>query len=168
MKSTTTLTRMAVLIALGVVASYLMPIPFYGAKLFPAQHAINVVAAILLGPWLAGVVALAIALIRIMMHTGSPLAIPGSIFGAMLAGLLYRATRANIGAMVGEVIGTGLLGAMAAYPIAVFMMGMTQAAAVGFTFFIIPFGLPSLLGAILAGLALPAIKRVAQPVEQSR
>jgi energy coupling factor transporter S component ThiW len=165
MKSTTTLTRMAVLIALGVAASFLS-IPFYGAKLFPAQHAINVVAAVLLGPWLAGVVALVIALIRIMMNTGSPLAIPGSIFGAILAGLLYRATRSNLGAMVGEVVGTGLLGALVAYPIAVALMGMTRAASAGFTFFIIPFGLPSLLGAILAGLALPVILRVVRPLDQ--
>jgi energy-coupling factor transport system ATP-binding protein len=163
MKSTTTLTRMAVLIALGVAAAYLLPIPVYGAKLFPAQHAINVVAGVLLGPWLAGVVALVIAAIRIATGTGSPLAIPGSIFGAMLAGLLYRATRSYVGAAVGEVIGTGLIGALAAYPVALLFMPKANAAASGMTVYIIPFALSSLTGAILASLALPAVMRVARP-----
>lgn len=163
MKSTTTLTRMAVLIALGVAAAYLMPIPVYGAKLFPAQHAINVVAGVLLGPWLAGVVALMIALIRIALGTGSPLAIPGSIFGAMLAGLLYRATRSYVGAVVGEVVGTGLIGAAAAYPVALLFMPGTKVAAAGVTGLMLLFAPASLVGAILASLALPAITRVARP-----
>jgi energy coupling factor transporter S component ThiW len=167
-KTTQTITRMAILVALGVAASYLMPIPFYGAKLFPAQAAINVIAGTLLGPWVAGAAALIIALVRIALGTGSPMAIPGSIFGAMLAGLLYRATRHYIGAVVGEIIGTSLIGALAAYPVALLFLPAKLPAGAAATFFIIPFALPSVMGAVLGGIALPAIAKVAPPPEPSK
>lgn len=156
---------MAVLVALGVAASYMIPLLFFGAKLFPAQAAINVIGGVLLGPWLSGVVALTIAIIRILLGTGSPLAIPGSIFGAMLAGLLYRWTRSYLGAMAGEVIGTGVVGALAAYPIAVLIMRNAAAATAGATVYMVSFSLSSLAGSLLAGAILPVLGRVARPQE---
>lgn len=153
------LVLMALLVAMGVVASR-FSIPFLGAKLFPIQHAINVVAGVLLGPVYAGITALVIAVTRIITGTGSPLAIPGSLFGAVLAGLAYRQTRTYIGAMVGEVVGTGLIGAAAAFPIAVLFMNNEKAAAAGVTFFMIPFALSSTAGALLGGVLLPALSRM--------
>lgn len=153
------LVLMALLVAMGVAASTFSPIPFLGAKLFPFQHAINVVAGVILGPVYAGITALVIAITRIITGTGSPMAIPGSVFGAVLAGLLYRQTRHYIGAMVGEVIGTGLIGAVAAFPVAVLIMGNEKAAGAGVTFFIIPFALSSAAGALLGGALLPALNR---------
>jgi energy coupling factor transporter S component ThiW len=153
------LAQMGVMIALGVVASYASAIPLFGAKLFPAQAAIDVVAGAMIGPWLGAIVALCISLVRIALGTGTPLAIPGSLFGVVLAGLLYRYTRAKVGAVIGEAVGTGIIGAIAAYPVAVFFLGNAKAAAAGMTFFIIPFASSSVAGAILGGVILTVLER---------
>lgn len=153
------LTLMAMLIALGVVASYMSAIPLFGAKLFPAQAMINVIAGALIGPWYGGVVALCIALTRISLGTGSLLAIPGSIFGATLAGLFYQATRSRLAAMLGEVIGTGVVAALVAYPVAVNIMNSHAAANASMFFYVIPFGSSSLAGALLGGVILAALGR---------
>ncbi|HEY3367947.1 MAG TPA: energy coupling factor transporter S component ThiW [Symbiobacteriaceae bacterium] len=164
MKSLQVLTRMAVLVALGVVASYMMAIPLFGARLFPAQAAINVVAGALLGPWYAALTALMIAALRITLGTGSLLAIPGSLFGALLAGFLYQATRSRLAAMAGEVVGTGVIAALVAYPMAVVLLNNAKAASAGIAFYIIPFGSSSLAGALLGGAVLAVLERWVAPV----
>lgn len=161
MRESRIISRMGVLVALGVAASYMsaIPLPLIGAKIFPAQHAINVVAGALLGPWLGALVAAAISLIRLALGTGTPLALPGSIFGVILAGLMYRAFRSRLAAMVGEMVGTGIIGALVAYPLAVFLLGNAKAAAASIAFFIVPFGSSSIAGAILGGVVLAALER---------
>lgn len=163
MKNTALLARMGLLIALGVAASYTsaIPLPLISAKVFPVQHAINVVGGALLGPWYGAGVAVAISLIRMALGTGTPLALPGSVFGVVLAGLLYRATRSRLAAMGGEVVGTGVIGALVAYPMAVFLLGNTKAAAASATFFVFPFITSSVSGAVLGGLLLTALSRFA-------
>lgn len=163
MKPVQTVARMGILIALGVVASYMSAVPAFGAKLFPAQAMLNVIAGAMLGPWFGAVTALGIALLRIGLGTGTLLAIPGSIFGACLAGLIYQWTRSKVGAAVGEVVGTGLIGAVAAFPLATLILGNAKAAAAGMTFFIIPFGSSSLAGAIMGTLVLVVLERVVAP-----
>lgn len=160
MKSSALLARMGLLVALGVVFSYATAIPLFGARLFPAQHAINVVAGALIGPRHGALVALAISGLRIALGTGTLLALPGSLFGVILAGLFFRATGSRLAAMAGEVVGTGLVGALVAWPMAVYLMGNTKAAAAGLTFFLVPFGASSLAGALLGGLALAVLVRV--------
>lgn len=158
MTSSQALARGGVLAALGVAASYLLPISIFGARLFPAQHAINVIAGALLGPKGAFLTALIIATSRIMLGTGTLLAIPGSIFGALLAGLLYQRGQSGLHAMTGEVIGTGILGAMAAWPLALLILeNPATVKAAGVTAFVIPFGLSSLAGAILGGFVLSVL-----------
>jgi len=44
--------------------------------------------------------------------------------GAMLCGVVYGKTKNVLHAVLGEIIGTGLLGGLLAYPIAVSFMGM--------------------------------------------
>jgi len=159
MNRTELLTRMAILVALGVASSYVSAIPLFGAKLFPAQHAINVVAGAMLGPVYAGGVGLGIAVIRILLGSGTPLAIPGTIFGAVLAGLFYQRTGSRLAAMAGEVIGTGLIGAVAAYPVAVLLMGDAKVAAGGIGFYIPSFAASSAAGALIGGQALVVLQR---------
>lgn len=161
--NTTLLVRMAMLVAVGVVASYAVAMPLFGARLFPAQHAINVVAGVLLGPVYGGLVALGIALIRIILGTGTLLAIPGSLFGVVLAGLFYSATRSRLAAMAGEVVGTGLVGALAAYPIATLILGNPGVAQAGIAFYILPFAASSVAGAVLGGLTLAVLQRFGLP-----
>lgn len=167
MKRTAILTRMGILMALGVATSYASAIPLFGARLFPAQHAINVVAGVVLGPWYAVLTAAGISMIRVLLGTGTPLAFPGSMIGALLAGLAYQATRSRLAAMAGEAVGTGFIGAVAAYPVAVLLMGSARAAAGGMAYFIVPFALSSVSGAILGGIALRVLGPLVGPAGET-
>lgn len=129
---------------------------------------LNVVSGAMLGPWYGAVTALFTALLRIGLGTGTLLAIPGSLFGACLAGLIYQWTRSKVGAAVGEVIGTGVIGAVAAFPMATLILGNAKAAAAGVTFFIIPFGSSSLAGAILGALVLVVLERTVPSFHTAR
>ena len=88
-QNTKKLVLAAVLIALGVAASPLY-IPIGASKCFPVQHLVNVLAAVLLGPWYGVSMAFVTSLLRVLIGTGSLLAFPGSMCGALLAGLLYK------------------------------------------------------------------------------
>nr|HPJ70473.1 energy coupling factor transporter S component ThiW [Candidatus Mcinerneyibacteriales bacterium] len=74
---------------------------------------------------------------------------------AALAGLFYRLFRRNIAAAAGEVLGTGLLGGLVAFPTALLLMGKTT----GAFFFIPPFLISTAGGSLLALLLLPLLKR---------
>lgn len=148
------LTLAAVFIAIGVVFSF-VNIPLGLAKCYPIQHMINLLGAVLLGPLYSVLVAFCISLIRNLSGTGSLLAFPGSMIGAFLAGILYYNTKKLSLAFFGEVFGTGVLGALVAYPVAKFLLG-SQAAAFAF---IIPFGVSTLGGSIVALLIILALKK---------
>lgn len=140
----------ALFIALGALSSHLIYIPAGVAKCYPVQHTINVLSAVLLGPWFAVLNAFAISLVRNMLGTGSLLAFPGSMIGALLAGIIYQRTKKQIPAVLGEIFGTGILGGLVAYPIAKFVVGQDVAA----LFFVVPFLVSTLGGSILAYLLL--------------
>ena len=148
-KTTYKLSLSGVLIALGVVLSAFY-IPLGGAKLFPIQHLINVIGAVLLGPWYALLNAFLISLIRNMTGMGSLLAFPGSMIGAVLAGLAYKQMGNYRLAALGELIGTGLIGGTIAAPFAILLMGKE----VGLFFFVIPFVTSALAGSAIAFSAL--------------
>lgn len=152
------LTLSALLIAFGTITGSLFFIPFLGGKMFPIQHFINVVSAVLLGPFYGIINAFLISLLRNIMGTGSLLAFPGSMVGALLAGLAFKRYKNIYFAAIGEVLGTGLIGALIAYPIAAFLMGKKAAA---FTF-VFPFSISCIGGAVLAVILLnvPVIRKV--------
>ena len=53
-----------------------------------------------------------------------PLALTGAVFGAFLSGVLYRVSKGKIlFAVLGEVIGTGFIGAIISYPVMTFLWG---------------------------------------------
>lgn len=137
------------LVALGVVAAP-FSIPVGVSKVFPVQHALNVLAGAMLGPGPAVIAALLISTLRNLMGTGTPLAFPGSIFGALLAGLAFRYLKRDYFAAAGEVVGTGLIGALAAFPLAKWILGFSGMA----YFFIVPFALSSISGSILGLIIL--------------
>jgi len=134
-----------VLIGIAVIFGT-FSIPIGGAKISPIQHFVNVVGAITLGPVYAVLNALATSIIRNIMGTGSLLAFPGSMIGAFLAGILYKKFRKPVVAVLGEVIGTGILGALLAYPIATIILGKEVALFV----YIIPFTMSCAAGAVIA------------------
>lgn len=130
-------------------------VPMGMARVFPIQHAVNILLGVLLGPWYAAGAAFVTSTIRVLLGTGSLLAFPGSMIGACLCGLLYRKSR-NIGlAFAGELIGTGVIGALAAYPIAMLILGR-EAALFGF---IVPFSSSACVGALMSAVLLTAFKR---------
>lgn len=136
----------AMLAAIGVLTSGLIYVPVGIAKCFPMQHMINVIAGVLLGPWYAAGTAFTISMIRNLSGTGTLLAFPGSMIGAFLAGLLYQKTGKFGGAALGEVLGTGFLGALLAVPMANLLMGASKGAIA----FVIPFAVSSMGGALIA------------------
>lgn len=144
------LTSAALLIAIGTLSAHLIYIPAGVSKCFPVQHAINVMGAVLLGPEYAVSIAFLISCLRNMLGTGSLLAFPGSMLGALLAGLAYRYWHKLPAAMAGEIIGTGILGGLAAWVIATAVLGSKAAA----WFFIPPFMVSTIGGSIIAGLLL--------------
>ncbi|HHX75598.1 MAG TPA: energy coupling factor transporter S component ThiW [Firmicutes bacterium] len=139
-------TGIALLAALGTAAGFFPAVPFFGARLFPAQHAINVLAAVFFGPGPAVLVAFIIAVLRNLLAVGTVLAFPGGMVGAMLAGWVFRCTRKDYAAAAGEVCGTGVLGALLSVPLARLILGNE---ALAFTY-IVPFTLSSVAGAAVA------------------
>ena len=154
-KSTRKMTMAGVLVAVAVVGS-LFSVPVFGAKCSPVQHMVNVVAGVLLGPGYALGMGFAAALIRDLLGLGSLLAFPGSMIGALLCGLAYKMCPKLPAAYAGEVFGTGILGAMASYPIAAFLMN-NEAAAL-FTF-VPSFMVSTAVGAAISVLVLSALSR---------
>jgi energy coupling factor transporter S component ThiW len=123
MNKTYKMTLTAMMIAIGTISSNLVSIPVGFTKVFPVQHFLNVLSAVLLGPYYAVAQAFCISLIRNLMGMGSIFAFPGSMVGALLASLLFLKTRKIYAAFIGEVIGTGIIGAILCYPIAVLFLG---------------------------------------------
>ena len=154
MSSIKKLTLSGILIAVGVVCSPFY-IPIGVAKCFPVQHFINVLAGVLLGPVYAVCMAFVTSLIRVMAGTGSLLAFPGSMCGALLCGVLYKYTKSTVMAFTGEVFGTGIVGGLLAYPVATLFLSKT----VALYGFIIPFGLSSLVGATISIVLIVAMKK---------
>jgi energy-coupling factor transport system ATP-binding protein len=148
--------RAIVLVALGVAISPFTSIPIGIAKINPAQHFVNVVGAVLLGPWWAAGIALIIGILRNALGTGTLLAFPGGMIGAFLAGLVYRYSRSIYLGAFGEIIGTGLLGALAsALIVAPVLMGKPIALGA----LIIAFSGSTIAGSIIGVLALKLLDR---------
>lgn len=145
----------AIMTAIAVVGS-LLSFPVLGSKCAPVQHLVNVVCAVIVGPWWALGQAFAASLIRNLLALGSPLAFPGSMCGALLAGLLYKYGKKLPWAYVGEVVGTGIIGGMLSFPIARLVMG-NEAAAL-FTF-VVPFLISTCGGTLIAILITVSMKK---------
>ena len=159
-KKNSSITKLAVaslLCSVAVVGS-LFSFPIFGSKAAPVQHMVNVLAAVLLGPGYAVLTAFAASLIRNLLGLGSLLAFPGSMIGALFAGLFYQAHRKLIWALIGEVLGTGILGGLSAYPMAIAFMGIPSSS-LTFYVYVIPFLLSTGVGAVLAGLLLAVLER---------
>jgi len=148
--------RAIILVAMGVAISPFTSIPIGIAKINPAQHFVNVVAAILLGPWWATGIALIIGILRNALGTGTLLAFPGGMIGAFLAGLAYRYSRNIYLGALGEIIGTGLFGAMASVLIVAPVL-MGKAMALGGL--IIAFSGSTIVGSIFGLLGLRLLER---------
>ena len=143
--------------AVAVVGSMLQ-FPVFGSQCAPVQHMVNVLCAVLLGPGYGVVVAFLASLLRNLLSLGSLLAFPGSMCGALLCGLIYWRTKNLPATLVGEVFGTGIIGGLLSYPIAITFMGKV-AGSIGYTAYVVPFLISTVGGSVLAGALVFALKR---------
>lgn len=165
MNKTYKLTLTAMMIAIGTLSSNLVSIPIGFTRVFPMQHFLNVLSAVLLGPYYAVAQAFCVSLLRNLMGTGSVFAFPGSMVGALLASLLFLKTRKIYLAFIGEVIGTGIIGAILCYPLATLILGR-EATLFGF----IPLFIFSSFAGALLGFAVLMVflrKKVLIPLGNS-
>jgi energy coupling factor transporter S component ThiW len=146
-----------ILVAIGVALSPITSFPIGIAKVNPTQHFVNVVGAILLGPWWAFAIAGIIGILRNALGVGTLLAFPGGMIGALLAGYAYRLTRNIYLGAAGEVIGTGILGALVSgWLVAPVFMQSTMSIGL----LIASFLGSTVIGTILGVLALKLLERV--------
>ena len=138
--------------AVAVVGS-MFSFPVFGSKCAPVQHMVNILCAVLLGPGYGLGAAFAASLIRNLLGLGSLLAFPGSMFGALLCGLIYKKTKNIPATLAGEVFGTAVLGGLCAYPIAILFMGKS-AAELAFYVYIIPFLFSTSAGEIISAVLI--------------
>lgn len=143
------LTLAGILVAVAVVGS-LFSFPVFGSKCSPVQHMVNVICGVLLGPWYAFGAGFLAALIRNLFGLGSLLAFPGSVCGSLLCGLVWKYSKKLLPTLAGEVFGTGVIGGLLAYPIAVAFMGVSVSN-VAFYAYVIPFLISTVVGSLIAG-----------------
>ena len=144
------------------VAGSLISFPVAGSKCAPVQHMVNILCGVLLGPgWGVGV-AFCASLLRNLFGIGSLMAFPGSMVGALCCGLAFYFlkkipfTGRLAVTCVAEAIGTGFLGGLCAYPVAVLLMGLAPA---GLFVYVIPFFISTGVGSVLAFILIIALKK---------
>ena len=142
--------------AVAVVGS-MFSFPVFGSKCAPIQHMVNILCAVLLGPWYGVSVAFCASVIRNLLGLGSLMAFPGSMLGALLCGIAFWKSRNIPLTLLAEVFGTGILGGLCAYPIAILFMGM-QAGEIAFYAYIIPFLVSTVGGAVISAVLLGSLK----------
>ena len=155
-KETTRKLAMAgVLTAVAVVGS-LLSVPVMGSKCAPVQHMVNILSAVLLGPgWGVGI-AFCASLLRNLMGIGSLMAFPGSMVGALCCGIVYAVTKKTGPTCLAEALGTGILGGLAAYPVAKLLMGLEPT---GVCVYMIPFLISTVAGSILAFVLVTVLEK---------
>ncbi|MCT4619142.1 MAG: energy coupling factor transporter S component ThiW [Marinisporobacter sp.] len=145
---------LAMLVAMGVVISPILRIE----GMCPMAHFINIVCSVMLGPWYSLLCATLIGVIRMIFMGIPPLALTGAVFGAFLSGTLYRVSKGKlIFAIIGEVIGTGIIGAIMSYPVMTFIWGRTG---LTWMFYVPSFIMGTLIGGTIAFVFLKALSRI--------
>jgi energy-coupling factor transport system ATP-binding protein len=153
--TTKSVARAVILVAVAVALSPFF-IPVGIAKCFPAQHMVNLLSAVMLGPAYAVAIAAIAAAIRNILGLGTLLAFPGGMIGALVAGLAYRATKNMYIAGLGEVVGTGVLGSLVSiWIVAPLLLGKTMALAT----LMVAFSVSTLGGTIVGLVALHLLRK---------
>ena len=143
--------------AIAVVGST-FSFPVFASRCAPVQHMVNILCAVTLGPFYGVMVAFAASLIRNLTGLGSLMAFPGSMIGALLCGIAYDKTKSLPLTLIAEVFGTGILGGLCAYPVAILLMGQ-NAGEVAFYAYVVPFLISTAGGSLIAGVLISALKK---------
>ena len=146
---------MAIMVAVTVVLSPFY-IPLGTTKCFPAQHMVNGIAGVLVGPWYAAIMALATGIIRNILGLGTLYAFPGGIPGALVVGLAHRYVKKTDYATLTEPIGTVVIGAT----LSALLLAPWQGHNLTLYFFWVAFAASSVPGSILGFVILKALRAV--------
>ena len=147
------LTTLAMLVAVGVLISPILRVE----GMCPMAHLINIVCAVLLGPWYSLLCATVIGILRMSLMGIPPLALTGAVFGAFLSGLLYRLSGGRlIFAVLGEIVGTGIIGAMVSAPVMTLLWGYEG---ITLLYYVPSFLCGTLIGGSIAFLLLKKLAR---------
>ena len=153
MKKNTT-KKMALTAMLACLAFVLNTFVYFPA-MAPFQHFVDVLAAVLIGPWYGFAAALLCGIMR-MMSGRTIQAVTGAIFGPILGGLIYQKTKNVYLVFIGEVFGTGVIGACASYPLMKMFYGLDAQS----PFYYIPFYTPSaIVGAAMGVVVVLILKK---------
>ncbi len=142
-------------VALGVVASGIH-IPVGPVKVFPFQHALNVLSGILIGPWYGTLAAFLTGVLRIMLGTGTIFALLGGIPGVVVVGCFYHYWQKSDWVGLLEPVGTGPIGATLSAYIVAPLVGRVGT----LLFFQSAFLLSSIPGSIIGLLLVKALRKV--------
>lgn len=156
--STKKLALAGVLCAVAIVGSMFITFPVLGSKCSPVQHMVNILCAVFLGPAYGVGAALAASLLRNIIGVGSVVAFPGSMCGALLCGLVWRKSQNLWLTLAAEVLGTGILGGLAAYPLAIAFLDPAVIPA-AFYGYVVPFLISTVGGSILAGVLVFTLQK---------
>ena len=157
------LVTLSMFVSIGVVISPILRFEGFA----PTAHFVNVVCSVLLGPWYSLLNAVLTAFIRMSLLSIPPLAITGQVFGAFLSGFLYRKTNGSILAcVIGEIIGTGIIGSIASYPVMTLLWGKGD---ITWYFFMLSFLIATLIGGSVAYIFLKTLQRakVLYPIQRN-
>ncbi len=149
--------------ALGVILSPIW-FPVFSSKAFPFQHMINILSAVILGPFHAALIAFLIGVIRNSLGIGTIYAFPGGIPGGLVVGFFYRVLKGRLNrskawklASITEPLGTVLIGATVSFLMVAPLIGDERVLALasenlftGLLLFSIGWFLSSIIGVIAA------------------
>ena len=148
-------TRKLVLTAMFACLAFVLNTFVYFPAMAPFQHFVDVLAAVFLGPWYACAAAFICGVLR-MLSGRTIQAIAGAVFGPILGGLLWKKFHNIWLVAVGEVLGTGLLGAISSY----YLMKWFYALDAQSPLYYIPYYTPSaVMGAAMGLAVLLVLKR---------
>ena len=109
-------TRKLALTAMFTCLAFVLNTFVYFPAMAPFQHFVNVLSAVFVGPWYGSAAGFLTGVMR--MACGRDVgSVTGAMIGPIVGGLLYRKFGTWWSVYIGEVFGTGVLGAMASYPL---------------------------------------------------
>ena len=129
--------RKLMMTAMLTCMSFVLSVTVHFPNMAPFQHFANVIAAAIVGPWYGCAAAFLCGIMRMM--TGRPIsAITGAIFGPVLGGLIYKKTGKLWLCYLGEIIGTGIVGAFVSFPLMKAFYGLDAQTPLYLVFFYTP------------------------------
>lgn len=138
-----------------IALSFVLSTVIVFSNMAPAQHMMNVIGAVMLGPGYNALAAFLSGGLR-MMLSGRPLVATSGWIGAFLSGLVYRKTHCLWLTVVTEMIGSGMIAAVLYY----YPMTAFVGADLPSPLFYIPFFLPSaIVGAIIGGIVQHLLRK---------